>query len=190
MLPIERQRQILSWLSEEEILSIAELSKRLNVSEMTVYRDIRPLMEENKIHKTSGGISLVNILKVSPNSCTYCLKELPDRHPVQIITHHQTVEQLCCPHCGLLRYKAIEKNVSHIICRDFLSNTTISAKLAYFLLGADFHLNCCQPQVLTFESLAYAERFQKGFGGYILPFNEAVNEISLRMNGDTGCGCH
>jgi DeoR/GlpR family transcriptional regulator of sugar metabolism len=109
MLPIERQHQILDWLTEEGTLTITEISKRLNVSEMTVYRDIKPLLEENKIDKTSRGISLSPILNGSSNICTYCLKELNNRHPVQIIRHDQKVEQLCCPHCGLLRCKEIKK---------------------------------------------------------------------------------
>jgi predicted RNA-binding Zn-ribbon protein involved in translation (DUF1610 family) len=190
MLPFERQNQILKWLTEDGTLSIAEISRRFNVSEMTVYRDIKPLIEENKINKTSGGISLVTHSKVSSHSCSYCLKELNNRHPMQIITLQQTVEQFCCPHCGLLRYKDIEKNVSQIICRDFLQHTTISAKLAYFLFDADFNLNCCQPQVLTFDSLKYTEQFQKGFGGKIFRFDQALEEVSKRMNGDMGCGCH
>jgi len=190
LLPIERQKQLIAWLNEEGTLSIAEISKRLKVSEMTVYRDIKPLLEDNKIHKTSGGVSLATIAAVSPHSCSYCLKELNNRHPVQIITHQQTIEQCCCPHCGLLRYKDIEKDISQIICRDFLQQTTISAKLAYFLMDADFQLNCCQPQVLPFESLKYAEQFQKGFGGTIFRFEQAVEEISKRMNGESGCGCH
>lgn len=190
MIPIERQKQILTWLKEEGTLSIAEISQRLSVSEMTIYRDIKPLVEENKINKTSGGIALVPVTNPSPNACSYCLKEINHRHPVQIITKQQQVEQFCCPHCGLLRFKDIEDHVSQIICRDFLLNTTISARLAYFLLDADFQLHCCEPQVLTFESLNYAEKFQKGFGGTIYRFDEAVEEIHQRMNGKTGCGCH
>lgn len=189
MLPIERRQQLLTWLEDEESLAIAELSKRLHVSEMTVYRDIKPLLEEKVIIKTSGGISLAPISKVSSNTCHYCLKELNSRHPVQIITNDLNVEQLCCPHCGLLRYKDIEKNVSQIICRDFLQNSTISAKMAYYLIDTDFNLNCCQPQVLTFESLKHAEQFRKGFGGIVLRFEEAMNEIHKRMNGSAGCSC-
>ena len=190
MLHIERQRKIINWLYEEGTLSIADISKRLNVSEMTVYRDIKPLMEENKINKTSRGISLASITNVPSNTCKYCLKDLNNRHPVQIITHDQKVEHLCCPHCGLLRYRDIEKNVSQIICRGFLQNTTISAKLAYFLMDTDFNLNCCEPQVITFESLKYAQQFQKGFGGVIFQFNQAIEEVVKRMNGDRGCGCN
>ena len=51
MLPIERQKQILDWLSKEGNLTITEISKRLNVSEMTIYRDIKPLVEEKRFIK-------------------------------------------------------------------------------------------------------------------------------------------
>lgn len=183
----ERQQQILTWLNEEESVSISEISKRLKVSEMTIYRDIKPLLDEKKIIKTSGEISLMPSSTVSLHTCSYCLKGLNNRHPVQIITHDLLVEQLCCPHCGLLRYKDIEESVSQIICHDFLQNTTISAKMAYFLMDADFNLNCCQPQVLVFESLKYAEQFQKGFGGTVYQFGQAVEEIRSRMNGRPGC---
>lgn len=190
MLPIERQQQLLEWLNTEVTLSITEISKRLNVSEMTVYRDIKPLVKENKVIKTSGGISLGKLGKVSSTACTYCFKESNNRHPVQIITHDLRVELLCCPHCGLLRYKDIEKDVSQIICRDFLHDTTISAKMAYFLMDADFNLSCCQPQVLSFDLLKHAEQFQQGFGGILLRFDEAIEEIQKRMDGHMGCGCN
>jgi len=189
MLPIERRQQLLNWLKEEGALAIAEISRRLHVSEMTVYRDIKPLLEEKVITKTSGGISLAPVLNVSSNTCQYCLKEINSRHPVQIITNDLKVEQLCCPHCGLLRFKDIEKDVSQIICRDFLQNSTISAKMAYYLMGTDFNLNCCQPQVLTFESIKQAEQFQKGFGGVVMRFEDAIEEIQKRMTGASGCSC-
>lgn len=190
MLPIERRQQLLTWLKQEGVLSISEISNRLRVSEMTVYRDIKPLIEEKEIIKTSGGISLAPIMSISSLACSYCLKESNSRHPVQIITNDLRVEQLCCPHCGLLRYKDIENDVSQIICRDFLHNCTISAKMAYFVIDADFNLNCCQPQVLTFESLRQVEQFQKGFGGVILRFEGAIEEIQKRMKGYRGCHCN
>jgi DeoR family transcriptional regulator, copper-sensing transcriptional repressor len=190
LLPIERRQQLLTWLNNEGTLSITEISNRLQVSEMTVYRDIKPLIEDKKVIKTSGGICITQETNTSSSACKYCLKESNNRHPVQIITHELRVEHLCCPHCGLLRYNDIEKDVSQIICRDFLQDTTISAKMAYFLLDADFNLNCCQPQVLAFDSLKHADQFQKGFGGIVLRFGEAILEIQKRMNGQSGCGCN
>ncbi|WKB35645.1 DeoR family transcriptional regulator [Terrilactibacillus sp. S3-3] len=57
MLPIERRRQIMKWLKEEQSLSIKALSERLQISEMTVYRDIKPLLDSEDIYRTPGGIA-------------------------------------------------------------------------------------------------------------------------------------
>ena len=182
MLPIDRQKNILTWLEEEGSLKVAELSKRLDVSEMTIYRDAKPLIEKKLVAKISGGLSFIPKVTRSSNDCSFCYKEIKTRHAVQIIKHNQEMEQLCCPHCGLLRYEDIEDQVSHIICRDFLYDTTISAKMAYFLMGATLNMNCCQPQAITFESKKEVELFKKGFGGEIFTFEEAIVEIKERMN--------
>lgn len=58
MLPFERQKQIRHLIQVEKVLRINELSERFNVSEMTIHRDIKRLLEEGLILKTSGGISL------------------------------------------------------------------------------------------------------------------------------------
>lgn len=51
----ERQTKLISLLELNEYCSIAELSKLLNVSEMTIRRDITVLEEENLIVKEQGG---------------------------------------------------------------------------------------------------------------------------------------
>ncbi|MFS0612172.1 DeoR family transcriptional regulator [Lederbergia ruris] len=185
MLPIERQQQILIWLEEEGNLRISDISKRFNVSEMTVYRDIKPLLDQKKVLKTSKGISIPPKQSIPPDVCTYCLKPAKSRFSVQLIKIDQEIETTCCAHCGLLRYKDIEKDVSQVICRDFLKDTTISAKMATFMLGTNLNLNCCEPQVLVFESFQQAIQFQTGFGGELYSFEEAVVAIDEKMNGST-----
>jgi DeoR family transcriptional regulator, copper-sensing transcriptional repressor len=189
MLPIERQQQILTWLQKEGSLKVSEISNRLDVSEMTVYRDLKPLLEKGEVQKTSKGISLGHQMDTSAtaNACTYCYKTNRSRLSVQLITKQQSVEHTCCPHCGLLRYDDIKDEVSQILCNDFLQDTTISAKMATFLLNPDINLNCCHPQVIAFGSLKQAQRFQKGFGGTIFSFNEAIDAIKNEMN--HGCNC-
>jgi DeoR/GlpR family transcriptional regulator of sugar metabolism len=182
MIPVERQRQIVKWLEMEEFLSVAEISKRLNVSEMTVYRDIKALMDQEKIMKTSKGITIRKEVHYS-NTCTYCHKPSTSRHSVQIITFDQRIEHTCCPHCGLLRYADIKEDVSQILCKDFLYDTTISAKTAYFLIDADIDLHCCYPEVLVFQTLKQIRQFQTGFGGQIFTFDEAIPYIQLKMKG-------
>lgn len=187
MLPIERQQQILSWLEREGTLRVSEISKRLEVSEMTVYRDLKPLIDEQKISKTSNGITLVSTSYETSSRCSYCFKDTNSRFSVQLIKRNQQVEHTCCPHCGLLRFQDIEKDVSQIICHDFLKDTTISAKMATFLMNAEINLNCCQPQVIAFESIKQAKQFQKGFGGEIYNFEEAIEAISVQMHGKSCC---
>lgn len=55
MLIKERRKRILKLLDEREIVEIGELTKLLNVSEMTVRRDLEDLHQENKISRIRGG---------------------------------------------------------------------------------------------------------------------------------------
>ena len=189
MLPIERQQQILTWLDEEGTLKVSDISKRLDVSEMTIYRDLKPLIDQKKVLKTSNGITLVPQTYVTSdtNVCSYCFKNSNTRFSVQLIKLNNQVEHTCCAHCGLLRYQDIEKEISQIICRDFLKDTTISAKMATFLVNADIDLNCCQPQVIAFQSMKHAEQFQKGFGGEIYNFEGAIAVTMEEMKGSPCC---
>ncbi|UFT99572.1 DeoR family transcriptional regulator [Radiobacillus kanasensis] len=187
MLPIERQKQIVTWLENEGTLRVSNISKRLGVSEMTIYRDIKPLIEQKKVFKTANGVTLARENLLSPDHCTYCHKPATSRQSVKIIKLNQQVEQTCCPHCGLLRYKDIENKVSQIICQDFLKDTTISAKMATFLLNPDINLNCCQPQVIVLDSIKNAKQFQLGFGGDIYHFEGAITAIKEKMSGEPCC---
>lgn len=187
MLPIERQQKILAWLEQEGTLKVSEISGKLNVSEMTVYRDLQPLIEQKKIQKTSNGVALTAISAVSADACTYCLKNVNTRLAFQIIKKNHQVEQTCCAHCGLLRYQDIRPEVAQILCRDYLKDTTISAKMAVFLLKADLQLNCCEPQVITFGNLTQAKQFQTGFGGELYFFEQAIEQMAEDMHGGNCC---
>src|SRR5690625_7888217 len=59
MLPIERQNRIKELIQVKHNMKISELSKELCVSEMTVHRDLKPLIDAGIVIKTFGGISLV-----------------------------------------------------------------------------------------------------------------------------------
>ncbi|MGE8081192.1 DeoR family transcriptional regulator [Peribacillus loiseleuriae] len=187
MLPLERKQQILTWLEEEETLRITEISKRLNVSAMTVYRDLKQLIDEQKVIKTSNGVMYTPESDVSSKNCSYCNKHSNTRLSVQLVKVNNRVEHTCCAHCALLRYQDIENKVSQIICYDFLKETTISAKIATFLFNADIQLNHCQPQVLIFESIKQAKQFQLGFGGDIYQFKDAIEKVNQVMEGKS---CH
>lgn len=187
MLPLERKKQILIWLEEERVLRVSDVSKKLGVSEMTVYRDINSLIVENKVLKTSNGITLVNESMANSAGCIYCQKEVHSRLSVQLMKMNQQVEQACCLHCGLLRYKDIRRDVKQILIQDFLYNATISAVSAVYLMNTDLHLNCCQPQIIPFLNEKQAIQFQLGFGGEIYHFEEAIQAIQESMHHSSCC---
>lgn len=62
MIPAERQRTILSLLSQQEVLSISDLTEHLGVSHMTIRRDIVKLESSGKVISVSGGVQLAKIL--------------------------------------------------------------------------------------------------------------------------------
>lgn len=62
MIPAERQRKILTQLKSQEVISIAELADLLNVSHMTIRRDIEKLEKQGKVNSVSGGVQLTQTI--------------------------------------------------------------------------------------------------------------------------------
>src|SRR5690606_18605649 len=108
---------------------ISELSRELGVSEMTIYRDLKPLIDEGFVLKTFGGVTIAN-KKISKNStldaCVFCNREVNDRLAYRLFLANNEIEVACCGHCGLLRTRQLGDQVIQAICPDFLRQTTLS----------------------------------------------------------------
>lgn len=194
MLPIERQRRIKEIISKKQFVKISELSADLGVSEMTIHRDIKPLIEAGLVQKTFGGIALAKDINqersIQVNSCAFCARPVQDRLAYRLILSTGQIEHTCCAHCGILRHWQLDQEVQQAICQDFLKQTTINATLASYVLDTSIHLACCQPQVLTFELAEHAAMFVKGFGGSVYSFVEARQIILERMSALDHACCH
>ena len=59
MLKINRKNKILQMLQQSDVLTYQELAEALNVSTMTVRRDVAELSKENAIIKEHGGVRRV-----------------------------------------------------------------------------------------------------------------------------------
>lgn len=187
MLPIERLHEIKERIQAEKNIKIADLSKDLGVSEMTIHRDLKPLIEEGLVVKTFGGISLATLPGTSNNElCVYCSRAIHDKLAYRLILSNNTIEIACCAHCGLLRHKQLDDQIIQAICYDFLRQTTISAQRSFFVMDTSIDLGCCQPQVLSFEWEEHAQQFIRGFGGDVYTFEEAIKAVFEKMNGS----CH
>lgn len=184
LLPIERQKRILELIQDKQSMKISELSNILSVSEMTIHRDLKPLIKQKNIIKTFGGITLVHTQETKePNkSCILCGREVHERMAYRLISPDNKVEIACCAHCGLLRHKQLGDLVIQTICYDFFRQTTINATLGWYVMDTTIDIGCCQPQVLTFEWKEHANKFVEGFGGNVYSFNKAMEMVLYKMN--------
>jgi DeoR/GlpR family transcriptional regulator of sugar metabolism len=191
MLPIERRNQIRKLIQEKQSIKISELSKLFSVSEMTIHRDLKPLIAEELIVKTFGGVALNNQHQNNKHdqACAFCHQAINNKLEYRLMLTDNTNEVTCCAHCGLLRHRQLGSKVSQAICLDFLRQTTISALLAWYVFDTSLDIGCCQPQVLTFEEKEHANQFITGFGGEIYPFSKAIEVICEKMNGEHK-NCH
>lgn len=182
MLPVERRDKILQLVDEQQCLKISELSEILHVSEMTVHRDLAPLVNKGLIIKTFGGIMRPPIKQEKEkNICIYCRKDYQKHLSYRLILPCDTVEIACCAHCGFLRHHQLDGKISHALVNDFLKQTTINALTATYVMNTTLNLNCCQPQVLPFEHKKHAEQFIRGFTGDIYSFQEAKQLVFNQM---------
>lgn len=62
MIPAERQRAILALLSNQEVISISDLTRQLDVSHMTIRRDIGKLESDGRVMSVSGGVQLTETI--------------------------------------------------------------------------------------------------------------------------------
>jgi DeoR/GlpR family transcriptional regulator of sugar metabolism len=187
----DRQKKIMQLVQEKGSAKIAELSQQLAVSEMTIHRDIKPLVERGFIVKTYGGIALTQNGSSAANlvrdQCVYCTRKVEPRLAYRLILHDQTIESACCAHCGLLRFEQLGQQVNQAICQDFLTQMTVSARNAWYVFDSDLDIGCCQPQVLTFGRQEHAIRFAKGFGGTVYPFTAALTYLIDQMLDHSSC---
>lgn len=188
MMKTKRQEELYTLIKEKKELTIKELSLRFKVSEMTVHRDIKNLIDNGLVKKVYGGIQLIEYF-VNPqqNQCAFCHKTIASEGKLNykiVLVNNQT-ENTCCAHCGILRHKQIESQVVQAFCHDFITHTTISTSTVWFVMDSILDLGCCQPQVFAFGNKSYAERFIKGFNGVILSFEE----VSDRLSGEVSKSC-
>ncbi|GGA57319.1 HTH-type transcriptional repressor YcnK [Kroppenstedtia guangzhouensis] len=183
VLRVERQKLIQELVQTRRNLKISDLSHMFGVSEMTIHRDIKPLIEQGMVMKTYGGFTLIRPepgKDVDRDECVYCSRKIDDRLVYRLVLTENRVENACCGHCGLLRHHQLQDEVVQAICFDFFLGTTITASHAWYVMDTLVDIRCCQPQVLTFEHKEYAEGFVQGFGGSVLSFEQAVQHLQSK----------
>ena len=173
MLAIERRDYILKKLQETGRVQVSELSETLQVSRMTIHRDLDALAEEGLIKKVFGGaVSAVDYRREEPTGrCALCGRPLNIHTRVVLHTRQGNHIEACCPHCALLLLETRDDIVSGLAV-DFIHGKMVNLKTATFLVNPDVVV-CCTPPVLCFADEEEAHRFRQGFYGELTSLNKA-----------------
>ena len=183
-IPNRRQAQIVAWLQENDTLTIKELAARLNVSAMTVHRDLDKLAATGLVQKVHGGVKLaargvgMEQTAVSP-SCIMCGTAVSPRTAFTITLDDGRKETACCAHCGILRLSQLD-GVGSALTPDFIYGRMVNVFQAWFLVGSDVQL-CCVPSALCFARANDAQKFQQGFHGEVMDFT-AVQQYLIQSH--------
>ncbi|WP_457600827.1 DeoR family transcriptional regulator [Hydrogenivirga sp.] len=168
-------------LIEEGYTTAKELARYFDVSLMTIYRDLKELEEEGRIVRKHGNIELKKDSDIRESVCAVCGKEVDLRLAFIYILRGGKKVHTCCAHCGLIAYKNINKDkIEMSITRDFITCNPINAFMGTFVVGGSV-APCCTPPAFVFADRENAERFAKGFGGYICDFADAVLKMEELM---------
>src|SRR5699024_12724366 len=111
------------------------------------------------------------------DQCVICSRTVHSKLGYRIILPNQKIEMACCAHCGLLREYQLNDEKTQSIYQDFLRQTTLSAKNAWFVFDKLLDIGCCQPLVLTYEKEDHAIKYIKRFNGSIKSFKVAFKLI-------------
>ena len=93
-----------------------------------------------------------------------------------------TVETYCCAHCGLYDHATKKDSVKSARARCFISGEWMDPAEATYVFNSTA-VPACAPSWIGFGDKADAEKFQKGFGGTIYTFEEALVERAKMPKG-------
>lgn len=186
-IPSMRQEKIMEWLALSSTLTIDQLVEQLGVSIMTVHRDLDVLARAGLVEKVHGGVikseAKVARTRTTP-ICNLCDNAVSNRTTITIQPLVGDPIHGCCPHCGLLLINERREVVS-LLARDFIYGRNISMTQAVYVTESVIVM-CCMPSILCFASWDDAARFQRGFGGAVMHYDDVHRWVTDKShNGAT-----
>lgn len=131
MIPAERQKLLLNLISQKGMASISQLMESLNVSHMTIRRDIQKLEEMGKVISVSGGVKMQEHISVEPTHQDKSLLFHPQKaqigeYAATLIPAHTTVYLDAGTTTLEIAYRLIEREDLLVVTNDF--------SIAHFLM--------------------------------------------------------
>jgi nitrous oxide reductase accessory protein NosL len=112
---------------------------------------------------------------VAEDKCPLCGMTISGNENTAFVVTMKTGESVtyCCPHCGLWVMATEKDKVQSAKTRDLISGEWIDAAKAVYLYKSKA-VPACGPSWIAFGSKKEAGMFQKGFGGKIYGYDEAL----------------
>lgn len=187
----ERRELILERLRTGGSIQASDLARELQVSKMTIHRDLELLEKQGMLKRIHGGAVPVAEMRdpsgdtdtlppSKPGECLICTRT-PAQHLLYSLTTKSGEQRVaCCPHCGISAHLLYGGQILMALTADYLTGKLHAAQNSYFLLGS-VAAPCCSPSILTFEDEQMARRFQTGFGGTVGSLNDAIRFLREDM---------
>jgi DNA-binding Lrp family transcriptional regulator len=182
----ERQGLILEYLREKGSASVHEVQQKLGIPTATLYRDIASLVRADRLRRSHGRLHYQQPTEVNLPlaNCVMCGAGVNPRTALSIQLNDGRQAAACCPHCGLL-YISRQPGVRSALVTDFLYGKMHNVRQAVYVLESQVQI-CCRPSLLCFANSDDASRFQAGFGGQVLSFEQAMQRLNHMMSLDSG----
>ncbi|GIV66440.1 MAG: hypothetical protein KatS3mg047_0833 [Bellilinea sp.] len=178
-----RHQKIIELVTQQQGITVQELTNYLKVSAMTIHRDLQLLEEQGIVQRVRGGV-VTGTQKFKINSqkesCGYCGKACSPRTRLTLFSDSGETILACCVHCGM---GLIQKgnDLKGGLGVDFLYETVVDLPGGYYLFQPQIKI-CCSPGVLVFADRQDAERMQQGFGGKLLNFEELLKSFGVHRD--------
>lgn len=86
----------------------------------------------------------------------------------------------CGAQCGLTLHLRLKEKFKSALATDLLSNRSIDAQKAFYVYKSTV-ITDMAPGFISFATRANAEKFQKGFGGQVVTYPEALEIWKKQM---------
>ena len=122
-------------------------------------------------------ISTIGFAAEMTGKCPMCGMNLSGNENTvyEIVYTDNTTEVYCCPHCGLYMHTTKKATVKSARARSFISGEWMDPAKMTFVYNSSA-VPACAPSWIGFSSKEEAQKFQKGFGGKVYSFQEALTE--------------
>jgi nitrous oxide reductase accessory protein NosL len=120
-------------------------------------------------------ISSIAVAAQAADNCPLCGMTLSGNENTAFVVTMKTGEEVtyCCAHCGLWVMATEQDKVQSAKTRDFISGEWVDAAKAVYLHKSKA-VPACAPSWIAFGSKKQAGMFQKGFGGKLYDYGQAL----------------